>query len=307
MIFLTIYIYIYIYIHLSELLEKNPLVPYLKSYIKDDWDFRKKKLPSHFNYNCSLYSCDIVSLYSNITHDLGLTALEYWIGKCRNNTPKRYSKQFILESAAFILINNNFKFNDTMFAQLIGTAMGTTFAPYACLAIGFLEETKLYPSLQTNLTSDLAVIITNGFLRFMDDGFIPWPNNADIDIFKTLLNDIDTRIEFTLETDDGKAAQKINFLVITIMVDEDCKVETDIFYKQTNTHDYLNYKSHHSKHIKDNIPYNLAKRIIIFCSKSETEKLGLNELRNWLLDCNFPKAIIAINIAIISNYRQENS
>ena len=187
--------------HLSELLEKilSPLVPYLKSYIKDDWDFRKK-LPSHFNYNCSLYSCDIVSLYSNITHDLGLTALEYWIEKCRNNIPKRFSKQFILESAAFILMNNNFKFNATMFAQLIGTAMGTTFAPpYAYLAIGFLEA-KLYPSLQTNFSSDLAIIITNGFLRFMDDGFIPWPNNADIDIFKTLLNDIDTRIEFTLET-----------------------------------------------------------------------------------------------------------
>ena len=78
---------------------------------------------------------------------------------------------------------------------------------------------------------------------------------------------------------------------------KDCKVETGIFYKQTNTHDYLNYKSHHPKHIKDNIPYNLAKRVIIFCSKSETEKLRLNELRNLLLDCNFPK----------SNYRQENS
>ena len=42
-----------------------------------------------------------------------------------------------------------------------------------------------------------------------------------IPIFKTFLNDIETRIEFTLETaarytsDDGKAAQKINFLDIT--------------------------------------------------------------------------------------------
>ena len=123
-------------------------------------------------------------------------------------------------------MNNNFKFDATMFAQLIGTAMGTTFAPYACLAIGFLEETKLYPSLQTNFSSDLAIIITYGFLRFMDDGFTPWPNNADIDIFRTLLNDIDTRVEFTLETavrytsDDGKAAQKINFLDITIVIDE---------------------------------------------------------------------------------------
>ena len=70
--------------HLSELIEKiiSPLLPHLKSYIKDDWDFRRK-LPSHIEYSSTLYSCDIVSLYTNITHELGLTALEYYIDKYR--------------------------------------------------------------------------------------------------------------------------------------------------------------------------------------------------------------------------------
>ena len=68
--------------HLSQLIEKiiSPLVPLLKSHVKDDWDFRGK-LPSYIHYPSKLYSCDIVSLYSNITHDLGLTALEYYIDK----------------------------------------------------------------------------------------------------------------------------------------------------------------------------------------------------------------------------------
>ena len=95
--------------HLSKLLEKilSPLVPFMKSYIKDDWDFLRK-LPREINYDCTLYSCDIVSLYSNISHDLGLKALEYWINKLRDNIPKRFSTNFILESANFILNNNNF-------------------------------------------------------------------------------------------------------------------------------------------------------------------------------------------------------
>jgi hypothetical protein len=36
----------------------------------------------------------------------------------------------------------------------------------------------------------------------------------------------------------------------------------DIFSKDTDTHMYLNFSSSHPKHIKINIPFNLASRII---------------------------------------------
>ena len=45
----------------------------LKTYIKDDWDFIRK-LPSHVDHPCALASCDVVSLYTGIPHDLGLEA-----------------------------------------------------------------------------------------------------------------------------------------------------------------------------------------------------------------------------------------
>ena len=34
--------------------------------------------------------------------------------------------------------------------------------------------------------------------------------------------------------------------------------------KETNTHDYLRYDSHHPDHVKNNIPFTLAKKIIVF-------------------------------------------
>ena len=45
---------------LSTLIEKllSPLVPLLKTYIKDDWDFLRK-LPHQIDYPCTLFSCDI--------------------------------------------------------------------------------------------------------------------------------------------------------------------------------------------------------------------------------------------------------
>ena len=42
--------------------------------------------------------------------------------------------------------SNNFLFDNKMFRQISGTAMGTKFAPpYACLTMGYLEETMLFP------------------------------------------------------------------------------------------------------------------------------------------------------------------
>ena len=62
--------------------------------------------------------------------------------------PEYFIKAFILEAAPFILLNNNFQFDSYMFLQLLGTAMGTKFAPpYACLSVGYLEETILFPRL----------------------------------------------------------------------------------------------------------------------------------------------------------------
>ena len=63
---------------------------------------------------------------------------------------------------------------------------------------------------------------------------------------------------------------------------------TDIFYKETNSHDYLNYFSPHPEHKKQNIPYNLAKRIMVFVSDESKMNEMLSELKIWLLSYSYP-------------------
>ena len=62
----------------------------------------------------------------------------------------------------------------------------------------------------------------------------------------------------------------------------DVRFTSDVYYKDTNTHDYLPYDSAHPESYKKSVPYNLAKRIIVFVTDSEKVKLTLNELRTWV-------------------------
>ena len=54
---------------LIEILLK-PVAPCLTTYIKDDWDFIRFS-PSEVEFDCTLYSCDLVSLYTSIPTELG--------------------------------------------------------------------------------------------------------------------------------------------------------------------------------------------------------------------------------------------
>ena len=112
------------------------------------------------------------------------------------------------------------------------------------------------------------------FLRYIDDGFLLWPSVLDIDVLIKILNNLNHNISFTvqssiIEVSEGdKQVECIDFLDIHIILLNHNVIETDIFY--------LDYKSHHPDHIINNIPYGLAKRILIFVS-NEKKAERLNE------------------------------
>ena len=285
--------------HLSDLISEilRPIVETQTSYVKDDWDYLRK-LPRKLNGKFKLFGCDITSLYTSIPHELGLKAVEYWLKRSRHLIKDRFTNEFILESIEFLLKNNNFVFDNEMYNQLKGTAMGASFAAfYACLTIGYLEETKLYPKLQQQFSQDEANIIKETYKRFMDDGivFLPW--TACKDTFLALLNEMDPSIKFTLENTEqvqyhSRTMERLNFLDLSIILDDQGAIHTDVHYKPTNSHDYLHYDSFHPEHTLNNIPYCLAKRIIVFCSDETVMENRLKEMKRFLKQCDYPDSII---------------
>ena len=134
-----------------------------KSYIRDSGHFLEKiKNISTFPENALLVTADVVGLYPSILHQAGLSALKEAL---ENRSVKKAPTENLIKKAQFVLKNNLFEFNNKVFQQISGTAIGTKFAPpYACIYIDrneqyFLETQRLQPLL---------------WLRFIDSTFFIW-------------------------------------------------------------------------------------------------------------------------------------
>ena len=227
-------------------------------------------------------------MYSNISHQLGLTAIEYWLNTYPELINERFSKDMIIEFTEFILKNNIFQFNNIYFQQVKGTAMGSKFAPtYAALTIGYLEI-KLYEEMKSQFSEDKCIYIENNFKRFLDDCFMIWLYlNDDLKKFCYLLNSLDPDIKFVMESSE----ESIPFLDVKVLKKEG-DIITDIFYKITDSKQYLRFDSCHPKHTKLNIPYTLSKRICTIVSDNDIKHRRLQELKDYLIDLKYPEEII---------------
>ena len=285
---------------LSKLMDKilKPLVTQRKTFVKDEFDFLRK-FPRVIPPGAKVVCCDVTSLYTSIPTDLGLEALNYWIDKLARLIDGRFTKAFILESVQFILTNNYFQFNSRMWHQLCGTAMGKSFAPpYACLTMGYLEATVLFPKLIPRYFDPVtAKMIIDFFMRYIDDGIIVLPDSVSLHYFLKIINSMNRSIQFTISEALLHRIDEINFsctnfLSIKVLVDPCGNVKFDVYYKETNAHDYLAFDSHHPLHTKNNIPYVLAKRIIVISSEERWVERNLNDLRSFLLERKYPVEVI---------------
>ena len=201
---------------------------------------------------------------------------------------KRFSKKMIIDFIEYILSNNVFHFNNSHFRQIKGTAMGSKFAPtYATLVIGYLER-QLYGKIEQQMDKKVSEYIKENFWRFLDDCFTIWTmGQKDLMQFYSILNNLDEDIHYVMEF----STDSTPFLDVLILK-KDNQLITDIYYKVTDSKQYLPFNSCHAKHIKVNIPFNLSKRICTIVSDQRTREKRLSELSSFLEDLNYSKGII---------------
>ena len=265
----------------------QPFMTKIASYIKDDFHFLNF-VPDEIPEDSLLCTFDVVSLYSNIPHSLGIEAITYWIEKYPGVIPHRIPKDFIIDSIRLILNNNYFQFGDLNFKQINGTAMGTKMAPtYATLTLAFLEN-KLYNEIEFKFDSTVKAVFVKSWKRYLDDCFIIW-NNAwgNINVLFNILQCLHKDIKFTMHCSETE----LPFLDILVIKSKD-KLLTDIYYKATDTKQYLHFKSSHPRNCKLNIPYNLARRICTIVKTPDLRTKRLNELFACLTSRGYPHKLI---------------
>ena len=165
--------------------------------------------------------------------------------------------------------------------------MGTKVAPvYATLTLGFLES-SLYHSPEYPLLNSM---FRQYYFRFLDDILLIFDERlTDVNAINSMLNSLHPELCFKLET-SGLA---VNFLDVKI-TSVNNNLKTDVFYKATDSKQYLNFHSHHPRHVKIALPYNLARRICAIVSDNELRKQRLDEMRGFLLKCNYPKKTVRL-------------
>ena len=132
--------------------------------------------------------------------------------------------------------------------------MGTKMTPsYATLVLGYLKEST-YDQEERLFGGMIGSSIIDNWFRYLEDWFINCIFGEDnLRKFHTLPNFLDPNIQFTIE----QSTKQLTFLDILIRKNND-RLSTAINYKVTDTIQYLEYTSDHPRHMKRNIPYNLA-------------------------------------------------
>ena len=183
-----------------------------------------------------------------------------------------------------------FDFENELYLQKCGTAMGTKMAPtYANCFMGEVEETFMKSQHYKPF----------GYKRFLDDIFMIWLHVREkLETFINHFNNISPELRFTHEI----CTNSINFLDVTVIIDNNNNnnIWTTLFRKPTDSPQYLGFDSMHPQHSINAVPYAQAMRISRVCSTEESMHENLDNLRSRFAQCKFPAQIINDAIEKIS-------
>ena len=215
---------------------------------------------------------------------------------------KSIPTDYLIDLLTAVLKSNVFQFDNKLYLQQIGTAMGPAVSPsYANIFMGPLDEKM--KALAREIETDLDPIYA--FKRFLDDIFMIWVGSpSSLFQFLEKINDLHPTMKFTYSMTnpypcslplphDGfcQTPSSIPFLDTQVSV-QNGQLVTDLYRKETDRCQYLLPSSCHPQHITKNIPYSLAYRLVRICSQRETLLKRFEELKTFLLSRDYPPSII---------------
>lgn len=131
-------------------------------------------------------------------------------------------------------------------------------------------------------------IIFNG--RFIDDllaiaDVTEITTNYDVFISEMLQHNF---LKFSYEF----STHSVNFLDMTIKLNECNNILTTIFQKPMNKHQFVHYDSNHPKHLLKSLPYSCGLRIIRTCSETHMQQKELENLMKKFQNRGYPLSIL---------------
>ena len=257
------------------LMESNsPLICKSSSYVKNSAHFveRINDALIHSNQRVSL---DVVSLFTKVRTEATLAVVQ-----------DKLSADSLLEECTCILIDNimemltfcveiiYFKMGSDIYRQGEGLAMGSPLTPVSVnVHMEYFEGTALG---STSLKPSL-------WLRYVDDTFILWPHQEDVQILLDHVNSIRPSIQFTMEKEQDN---KLPFLDVLVTSTEQ-GFRLSVYHKPTFTGQYHTFNSYHPYTVKKGIVRCLQHRAKTISSATDAYQEEMISLRRNLHRNNY--------------------
>ena len=205
-----------------------------------------------------LVSFDVVPMYPNITLENGIRAVRR---KLLDRDSESSSVECIIDAIKVIRTCSNIQFKGVHYIPIKGYNKGPKDAcDYTDIAMD--EVDKFLVDFSFNgLKLDV-------YGRYRDDTFIPWLHGIDNLLnFKQALDEhiksIYPNINFAVVYD----YMKIQFLDLTVYA-ENGFLQTKIFSRPTDNHEYLDVRSSHQQAVFRSIPRTVANRVRRSCTNN---------------------------------------
>ena len=258
--------------------------------IKNTFDFARE-IQNLDSKSTHLASFDVSSLFTNIplreTIDI---AIDY--AYKNNQTIEGLSKLQFKKLLTIATSETNFIFNEQVYDQIDGVAMGSPLAPIlANIFMRSFEEKAI-----NNYEGELPTY----YRRYVDDCFLIFRQTAHCDAFFNYMNSLHVNIKFTKD-EESSEIDYFPFLDIKIMKGNDC-FHTSTYYKATHTGVYTNWHSFTPRKYKINLIKTLLHRALNICSDHDRFHQDAAVIKSNLLKNNFPPALLD---AVIKNFTEK--
>ena len=220
--------------------------------ISDSFTFAKTIQNLDIDRNVFMRSFDVSSLFTNVpfTETIKVSSEALYD---KSDSPAVIPKDVFVELRKSATSSVEFSFNNTMYKQTDGVAMGSPLGPsWANIFDGYYEEKLFSKTPKTPIN-----------LRYVDDTFAIFDHQAKADKFLTKLNTLHSSLKFTFEKEKNKCLPfPDGYVEIT-----NIGFENSVYRKLTFTSQYLRWESFIPHKLKVSLISTLVHRAPILCTK----------------------------------------
>lgn len=228
----------------------------------------------------SMCSFDISSLFTNVPvqETIEICANELY-GGVLPSPP--FSRSSFVKLMRLITCDVEFSFNNTIYTQIDGVAMGSPLGPIlANIFVGYYEK-RLFEDIDRPLM----------YQRYVDDTFAIFENESQCDLFLSKLNGLHPSLKFTMEKEVNNS---LAFLDV-VVEKTGANFVTSVYRKPTFSGQYISWDSFCPVKRKVNLIRTLVHRALMICSKVKLDS-ELENIRSIFQSNGYPDHIIKMTI-----------